>query len=211
MTQADILNKIDSDKNYYIAKLKENRKHLEAKAVETAKAFALATDSHEDAGYKCEANKQIQRRVDVFQSKECDIVIFDSSFHNIRSIINVTKTTTDLISGEIKQTERFLIANFKADAPEFGKMILQHWRVETCHYHLDVLTKEDSHIACINPFSISILRRFAVNLYQLFFNQYRGEKTEVNGVQTKKPLTMARTKRYCENSDQFTLELLEPS
>ena len=89
-------------------------------------------------------------------------------------------------------------------------MILQHWRVETYHYHLDMLTKEDSHIAYINPFSIAILRSFAINLYQLFFNNHDGEKIIVDGVQTKKPLTMARTKRYCENSDQFTLDLLEP-
>ena len=89
-------------------------------------------------------------------------------------------------------------------------MILQHWRVETYHYHLDMLTKEDSHIVYINPFSIAILRSFAINLYQLFFNNHDGEKIIVDGVQTKKPLTMARTKRYCENSDQFTLDLLEP-
>ena len=129
----------------------------------------------------------------------------------MQSIIKVTKTTTNLKSGEIKQTEQFLIANFKADALAFGAMILQHWRVETYHYHLDMLTKEDSHIAYINPFSISILRSFAINLYQLFFNHHQGEKIEVDGVQTKKPLTMARVKRYCENSDQFALDLLEPT
>jgi hypothetical protein len=61
----------------------------------------------------------------------------------------------------------------------------------------------------INPFSIAILRSFAINLYQLFFNHHKDEKIIVDNVQTKKPLTMARTKRYCENSDQFTLDLFE--
>ena len=107
-------------------------------------------------------------------------------------------------------SEHVLIANFQTEALEFSKMILQHWRVETYHYHLDMLTKEDSHIVYINPFSIAILRSFAINLYQLFFNHHNGEKIIVDGVQTKKPLTMARTTRYCENSDQFTFDLLEP-
>ena len=89
-------------------------------------------------------------------------------------------------------------------------MILQHWRVETYHYHLDMLMREDSHIVYIDPFSIAILRSFALNLYQLFFNEHGGEKIVVDGRQTKKPLTMARTKRYCEDSDQFTSELFEP-
>ena len=74
-----------------------------------------------------------------------------------------------------------------------------------------MLTKEDDHIAYINPFSISILRSFSINLYQLFFNQYKAQKIKVNEVQTKKPLTMARVKRYCENSDQFMLDIFESS
>ena len=61
----------------------------------------------------------------------------------------------------------------------------------------------------IRYFCISILRSFAVNLYQLFFNKYKGEKIIVEGVQTKKPLTMARTKRYCENSDIFISDIFE--
>jgi len=48
MTQSDILNKINSDKNYYIAKLKDNQKHLKAKAIETAAAFTSAASTHED-------------------------------------------------------------------------------------------------------------------------------------------------------------------
>lgn len=210
MTQSDILNKINSDKNYYIAKLKGNQKNLKTKAIETAKTFVCATSSHEDTGYKIEGNKQVERKTEVFQSSGSDIVMFDRNFDNIQSIIKITKKTTNLKSSEVKQTEQFLIANFKTDALEFSKIILQHWRVETYHYHLDMLTKEDSHIVYVNPFSIAILRSFAINLYQLFFNNHKSEKIIVDGVQTKKPLTMARTKRYCENSDQFVLDILEP-
>ena len=211
MTQSDILNKINSDKNYYIAKLKGNQKNLKNKAIQTAETFVCATSSYENTDYKIEGNKQVERKTEVFQSSGSNIVMFDRNFDNIQSIIKITKKTTDLKTGVVKETEQFLIANFKTDALEFSKMILQHWRVETYHYHLDMLTKEDSHIVYVNPFSVAILRSFAINLYQLFFNKHKSEKVIVDGVQTKKPLTMARTKRYCENSDQFIFDILEPS
>ena len=72
-----------------------------------------------------------------------------------------------------------------------------------------MLTKEDKHIRYVDSFSIAIFRSFAVNLYQLFFNIHKEEKIIVENIQTKKPLTMARIKRYCENSDIFISDLFE--
>ena len=69
-----------------------------------------------------------------------------------------------------------MIANFKTTALEFKQIILTHWGIETYHYHMDMLLKEDEHIAYKNPFSISILRSFALNLYQLYLNDHKGEK-----------------------------------
>ena len=43
------------------------------------------------------------------------------------------------------------------------------------YYHLDMLTKEDDHIAYKNPFCMSILRSFTVNLYQLFLYNHKGQ------------------------------------
>lgn len=211
MTQHEVLNKINSGKKFYIAKLKGNQKNLMNKAIETAQRFSYSTSFHQEAGHKTEGNKQVERRVDVYQNPSCNIVMHDSNFDNIQSIIKITKTTTNPTTGDVKQTDQWLIANFQQDALAFGKMIIKHWGVETYHYHLDMLTKEDAHIAYINPFSISILRSFAINLYQLFFNKYKGQKIEVDGTQTKKPLTMARIKRYCQNSDRFILDIFESS
>lgn len=68
--------------------------------------------------------------------------------------------------------------------------ILQHWRVETYHYHLDNLMNEDNHIAYVNPFSISILRSFAVNLYQIFHNKHQDEKVLSNSAKTTLSIAM---------------------
>ncbi len=211
LTQHEILNRINKQNNFYMAKLKNNQKCLKEKAIAVANAFKEPSSSHSEDSYKVEGNKQISRKVEVFQSDSCNLVLFDTLFDNIQSIIKVTKTSIDLKSGEVKTNEQYLIANFKEDAHAFGIMLIRHWRVETYHYHLDMLTCEDKHIAYINPYSISILRSFAVNYYQLFLNAHKGEKIIVDDVQTKKPLTMARIKRYCENSDRFLLELFETS
>jgi len=66
-----------------------------------------------------------------------------------------------------------------------------------------MLTKEDDHIAYVNPFSISILRSFSVNLYQLYFNAHEGEKI------MKAKVTMAEIKRTCLHLDDFTSNIFE--
>ena len=66
-----------------------------------------------------------------------------------------------------------------------------------------MLTKEDDHIAYVNPFSVSILRGFAVNLYQLYLNAHKGEKI------MKSKVTMAEIKRTCNLRDYFTSNIFE--
>ena len=66
-----------------------------------------------------------------------------------------------------------------------------------------MLTKEDDHSSYVNPFSVSILRSFAVNLYQLYFNAHKGEKI------MKAKVTMAEIKRTCQHLDDFTSDIFE--
>ena len=202
LTQKEILNKIDKNNQRYIAKVKGNQESLRNQVIEVAGRFEEATNICEDKSFNTEGGKEVKRKVEIFQSNSCDIVLFNSEFNNIQSIIKVTKT---IIDKKVKKEKiEYLIANFKTSAKYFKLKILQHWRVETYHYHLDMLTKEDEHIAYIEPFSISILRSFTINFYQIFFNKHRGEK-----IMTSKPLTMARVKEYCANSDEFALNLFE--
>jgi hypothetical protein len=56
---------------------------------------------------------------------------------------------------------------------------------------------------------MSILRGFALNLWQLFFNKHKGEKLNIDGVQKHAKLTMARLKSYCSLHDEFPFELFE--
>ena len=205
LTQSEILNTIDNQGNRYIAKLKDNQKHLKEKGIETIGEFSEPTDVVDDEdSYMSEHNKRVSRKVEVFQNKSADLVMYHESFKNIQSLIKVTKTLTSPITGEVSTTTQYLMANFKTTAKEFHQKILQHWRVETYHYHLDMLTEEDDHIAHKEPFSIAILRSFTVNLYQLFLNKYKDKKVLPTG-----KTIMADIKRACHYRDDFSAELFE--
>ena len=205
LTQSEILNKIDEQDNRYIAKLKDNQKHLKEKAIETIESFSEPTDIVDDEdSYMSENNKRVSRKVEVFQNKSANLVMHHENFNNIQSLIKVTKTLTNPITGEVSTTLQYLMANFKTTAKEFHQKILQHWRVETYHYHLDMLIEEDNHIAHKEPFSIAILRSFTVNLYQLFLNKYKDKKILSTG-----KTIMVDIKRNSQYRDDFTAELIE--
>lgn len=206
LTQSEILNTIDEQGSYYIAKVKGNQKLLKEKIKLTANNFLKPTDSYNDEKLNItERDCRVTRLVDIFQNRDCNRVIHHSTFKNIQTIIKVTKTSTSFKTGEIKTTTEYSIANYKASAKEFREKILQHWRVETYHYHLDNLMEEDDHIAYINPFSISILRSFALNLYQIYFNRHKDEK--ILSPRTK--TTMANISHCCKHDDELVSNLLE--
>ena len=176
LTQVEILNIINKQDSYYIAKVKGNQKLLKEKVELTTDCFHKATHSYTSPLFATENNKSVKRLVEVFQNRSCSIVMHHSNFKNIQSIIKITKETINRNTGVIKTKVEYLIANFKTNAKEFHDRILQHWCIETYHYHLDTLTMEDKHIAYIDPFSISILRSFTINLYQLFLNDNKDSK-----------------------------------
>ena len=203
LTQVDLLNTINDSGRRYIAKVKGNQEGLLDKAKETIALFDAPTDSYKNNIYTIEGNKMVRRKVEIFESASCNLVMFHPAFKNIQTIIKVTKEITDETTKEVTTTIQYLVSNFKSDAKSFNDSILHHWNVETYHYHLDRLTKEDDHIAYVNPFSISILRSFTINLYQLYLNAHKGEKI------MKAKVTMAEIKRTCHHLDDFASEIFE--
>jgi hypothetical protein len=182
------------------------QKLLKEKVILTASNFVNPSDSYDDTELNIsERDCRVTRVVELFENRDSDLVMHHSLFKNIQSIVKVTKTSTNFKTGEVKTTVEYLIANYKSTAQEFREKILQHWRVETYHYHLDNLMEEDDHIAYVNPFSISILRSFAINLYQLYLNKYKNEKVLSKSAKT----TMANIKNYCKHSDELVSSLLE--
>jgi predicted transposase YbfD/YdcC len=204
LTQVDIVGAINTAKNKYIAKVKGNQKLLLEQVKLTIDNFHKPSQSYTSPLWQTENNKNVKRTVDIFQNKDCNLVMHHSDFKNIQTLIRITKVTTCPITGVIKTTIQYLMANFKTTALDFHNKILQHWAIETYHYHKDMLTKEDDHVCYINPFSMTLLRSFAVNLYQLFFNKNKDTK-----IYDTFPTTMANIKHICGQSDRFTSDIFE--
>jgi len=203
-TQIETLNTINENKEYFLAKVKGNQRLLKNKAIETINLFHKPTSTYTSPLWQTEGNKSVTRTVDIFQNLDSNVVMFHESFKNIQTIIRVTKETTNPITGEIKNTTQYLIANFKDKTPhEFHDMILAHWRVESFHYHKDMLMQEDAHICYVNPFAMTILRSFAINLYQLYLNCHKGKKLR------NRIITMAEIKRNTTYDDEFTSDIFE--
>jgi len=204
-TQTDILNEIDNKGDKYIAKVKGNQQKLQDKIIETIDEIKEPIDRYiyEDLELSHD-KKYVKRELELFYSKSMDQIMYHSKFTNIQSLIRITKTLTDPLTKEKSVTTSYLMANFKTTAEDFHNKILAHWRVETYHYHLDMLLDEDDHIAYKEPFSIAILRSFSLNLYQLFHNENKDKKVLPTG-----KTTMAEIKRTCKHNDDFTIDLFE--
>ena len=203
-TQTQILNDIDSNKDKYLAKVKDNQRGLKQKIIETINDYEKPIDSYsfEDNGLSC-GKKYVKREVEIFYSPSIDIAMYDENIDNIQTLIRVNKTLTDPRTKEQTFYSEYLIANFRTTAEDFYNKIISHWRVETYHYHLDMLMDEDENIAYKEPYSIAILRSFALNLFQLYHNENKGKKLPTGKV------TMAEIKRTCKYDDNFTIELFE--
>ena len=203
-TQTQTLNSINDNGDKYLAKVKDNQKGLKQKIIETIDTYKKPIDSYsfEDDELSC-GKKYVKREVEVFYSSSIDIAMYDENFDNIQTLIKVNKTLTDPTTKEQTFHSEYLIANFKTTAEDFFNKIISHWRVETYHYHLDMLMDEDEHIAYKEPYSIAILRSFALNLFQLYHNKHKGEKLPTGKV------TMAEVKRTCKHDDCFTAKLFE--
>ena len=84
MTQVDILDTINNANNKYIAKVKSNQKALKDKVELTISNFYKPTQTYEDNElFLTEGNKIVKRKIDIYQNRGRDIVLYDSKFKNI--------------------------------------------------------------------------------------------------------------------------------
>ncbi len=204
-TQPEILNRIDADNNKYIAKVKGNQKELWEKIVQTIETFEKPIDTYIHEEVELSHGKHyVKRELAVYAAPSADWVMFHKRFNNIQSLIKLTKTLYNPKTKESGTYTEYFMTNFKTTAEDFNTKILAHWRVETYHYHLDMLMDEDDHIAYKEPFAMAILRSFAVNLLQLFHNDNKDKKVLPTG-----KTTMAEIKRTAHHNDWFTAELFE--
>ena len=94
--------------------------------------FAKPTEVYiDDSIGNTENNKNVKRTTEIYQNLGANLVLFNSDFNNIQTLIKVTKELTDLKTKRVTTTIQYLIANFKTTAEDFHNKILQHWLVES--------------------------------------------------------------------------------
>jgi translation initiation factor 2 gamma subunit (eIF-2gamma) len=114
-----------------------------------------------------QATEWIDREVSVYNPQ----TFYHNGITHIRSIIKTTKKIhkVDNKTGEITDRTiiQFSVANFRENAQFFHDKILDHWKVETMHQYKDKSLLEDAHNAHLNPFLMTIIRSFTLNILHL--------------------------------------------
>ena len=196
-TQKEGLESIHKSGDRYLAKVKGNQKNLQKQIIETFEEESKRDENSivkiRDKRESIEGGKWVRRETFVMISKSCNIVIFNTNFNHVKTIIKQIKYTTDK-KGNEKVKEHYLIANFSETPTYFQTAIKDHWICETYHYHKDMLTDEDDCKLSINPFGLSIFRSFVINCVQLYLNQYKPQD---------KKLTMSRIHNSSQNNPCF--------
>jgi predicted transposase YbfD/YdcC len=82
------------------------------------------------------------------------------------------------INGTKSYEKRYFICSFKGSAEEFGNAVRSHWGIETTHWYLDVVFKED---ACRvrkdnSPQNLAVLKRLALNILRMDADSKRSLK-----------------------------------
>lgn len=196
-TQKEGLESIHKSGDRYLAKVKGNQKNLQKQIIETFeeeyKREGNSILKIRDKRESIEGNKWVRRETFVLTSNSCNIVIFNTNFNHIKTIIKQVKYITDK-KGRERVKENYLIANFSETPTYFQSAIKDHWLCETYHYHKDMLTEEDDCKLSVNPFGLSIFRSIVINCVQLYLNEHKPRDKKV---------IMAGIYRSCRNNPTF--------
>jgi len=196
-TQKEGLESIHKSGDRYLAKVKGNQKNLQKQIIETFeeeyKREGNSILKIRDKRESIEGNKWVRRETFVLTSNSCNIVIFNTNFNHVKTIIKQVKYITDK-KGKETVKESYLIANFSETPTYFQSAIKDHWLCETYHYHKDMLTEEDDCKLSVNPFGLSIFRSIVINCVQLYLNEHKPRDKKV---------IMAGIYRSCRNNPAF--------
>jgi hypothetical protein len=196
-TQVESLNGIEAKGKRYLAKVKGNQKILLKQVSETFEEEYVKEEhtvlEEKDKRESMEGNKWVKRETYVLSVKSDKLLIDNSSFSHIKSIIKQVKYINDM-KGKTKVKKQYLIANFIESPSYFKEGIKDHWRCETYHYYKDRLTKEDDCKISVNPFGLAILRSFVINCIQLHLNKHKPDN---------KSLNMSGIFKSCGNNPDF--------
>lgn len=168
-TQEKTIEYIIKNKGDYVAPVKANQVNL----YEDLKAYFDINELRDKANYYSEKEKehsQIEIR-DYYLISDIEWLSNKKKWRNLTSIGIVEKTTTNIITGEVKSEIRYYITSlYDNELREFVKAIRSEWEIENnLHWHLDVTFKEDKNLTSekMAQKNLNILRKLGLNILKL--------------------------------------------
>ena len=194
-TQKDIAEKIVERKGDYILALKGNHSNLKEEVKELFEEQKAVNYKDIDSE-KIQQKKTVEKGHGRIEKREyCIIEDIDwiadkDKWKGLKSIGMVTSTMTT--GEETSEETRYFITSIGCDVELFAKGVRNHWGVESAHWILDVIFKEDNSRVRKNNGAVnqSMLRKIALNML----------KTEKV---SKKKMSIKRKRLYASMDENY--------
>jgi len=192
--QKEIVKKISKKGGDYILGLKGNQKNLHKEVVvlfEDARVegfeYVLNCDFYETV----EKNGSRVERRSVAVIGDPSELSMGNEWEKLNSLIEVTRETA-VKGGKPRIDKSYYISSLIESAKEIGEKIRGHWAVESMHWALDMMFKEDSSRANMlnGAMNLATVKRMAVNI--------------VKGNPELKKKGMAKVRRWAQWNDDGT-------
>jgi len=169
-TQKNIAEKIIKKKGDYVLALKGNQglfheeviKYMEDALENDFKGIEVSKKTTKEKGHG-----RIEKR-EYFQTNDIDWFSEKDKWKNLKSIGMVRRTVTnkDKVSVETSYYISSLEVPVEGECDLFAKAVRNHWGVESCHWMLDVVFREDESTVRKNngAENLSMLRKIAMNI-----------------------------------------------
>lgn len=190
--QKAIVEKIVEKKADYVIAVKGNQPTLQQNIIDW---FNFAEENNFKE-FKCDNHKTLDKghgRIEkrkYYITEDIDWLDNKEDWKNLKSIGMAIRENFE--KGKTTIEKRYFIANIKADAKLFAKAVRGHWGVESTHWILDMVFREDENRERKNygPENKSLLNKTALNIIR----SYSGDKKSLKG----------RRFKACMNSDYLT-------
>ena len=137
------------------------------------------------------------------ETRQCEQLIVDRNWRGkdyrwdgLQSVIKVTATVEEKLSGKQSEETRWYISSLTLNAQQALDAIRSHWQVESMHWMLDVTFREDeSRIRRgTGALAFNVLRKIALSLFKQ---------------DTSKSISMVRKKKIAAIDDEYRSVLLK--
>jgi predicted transposase YbfD/YdcC len=192
-TQTKIVDKIIDKKADYVLALKGNQPNLHRDVMDFFED-AEKTDFKELKVKSCITTDKDHGRIETrkyFLVEDIDWLSMKDDWKGIKSIGMAIRHCE--IKGKKTVEKRYFISSLKDSIEEFSTAVRKHWGVESMHWFLDVVFKEDSRRVRKEyaPQNLAMLKRIALNIL-------RKDTTE--------PRFSLKSKRFASSIDNDYLE-----